>query len=450
MRLVILCVLAFLPATLNAQWRLIWSDEFNGVSGAKPDPVKWTYDLGGGGWGNQELETYTNATENAHLDGQGNLAIQASKTATGYTSARIKTKGLFTTKYGRIEARIKIPFGQGIWPAFWMLGANIDSVNWPQCGEIDIMENIGKEPAMIHGTLHGPGYSGGSGRTASFTLPRGQRFADAFHTFAIQWSATSVQLYVDGSLYSTVKPSAIPTGTQWVFDAPFFLLLNVAVGGSWPGNPDATTQFPQQMLVDYVRVYEAVAASNAGALGLVDAASFLKPLAPGSLASVFGDALTPKTVENTFDASTGRFLTSVNGTSVLTNGVPSPLLYVSPGQINFQIPPDALVGNTLNVEVMNDGVLGAPAAVMLGAAAPSVFAVTCSAANCALWGNGFGPAPSGCKLTIGGVDAPVSYCGAAPGLLISQLNFVYPSDVTSRNASLTVSGVTSAVTLGLP
>lgn len=247
----------------SQSWTLVWSDEFSGPNGSSPDPAKWTFELGGGGWGNNELETYTNRTQNAYVQ-DDNLVIQALKeTYTGpdgiqrdYTSARLKTQGLFQRTYGRFEARIKIPYGQGLWPAFWMLGNNIGQVGWPNCGEIDIIENIGREPSMIHGTIHGPGYSGGSGIGAAYSLASGQRFADDFHTFAVEWKQNAVRFYVDNNLYKTTAPADLPTGTTWVFDHSFFLILNVAVGGNWPGSPDSSTVFPQMMLVDYVRVYQ--------------------------------------------------------------------------------------------------------------------------------------------------------------------------------------------------
>jgi beta-glucanase (GH16 family) len=232
-----------------------WADEFDGPANAAPDPAKWTYDLGNNnGWGNQELETYTNLAQNVHLDGSGHLIIHVDRNGSTYTSARIKTQGLFSTRYGRIEARIRLPFGQGIWPAFWMLGTNITSVGWPQCGEIDVMENIGREPSVNHGSTHGPGYSGGNSVTGLFTLPGGARFADDFHVFAIQWASQTITFSVDGAAYKTVTPASLPSGASWVFDNPFFLILNVAVGGNFPGPPDASTQFPQEMIVDYVRV----------------------------------------------------------------------------------------------------------------------------------------------------------------------------------------------------
>ncbi|MCU1267820.1 MAG: Hydrolase [Acidobacteria bacterium] len=256
-------------ATNPAVWSLAWSDEFDGPNGSAVDSAKWSFDIGGGGWGNNELETYTNRPANAAVQG-GSLVISALKeTYTGadnitrsYTSARLLTKNKFTQTYGRFEARIKIPYGQGIWPAFWMLGDNIDSAGWPTCGEIDIMENIGREPAIVHGTIHGPGYSGGSGITASYSLSAPQRFADDYHTYAVEWEPNVIRFYVDGLLYRTRTPADLPAGRQWVFNHPFFIILNVAVGGGFPGNPDATTTFPQLMKVDYVRVYQRTTPSN--------------------------------------------------------------------------------------------------------------------------------------------------------------------------------------------
>ena len=257
--------------TPNA-WQLSWADDFNGPAGSAPDGSKWGYDIGGGGWGNSEREYYTNSRANSALDGNGNLVITARKDdASGYqcwygtcqyTSARLLTSGKFTQAYGRFEARIKIPRGQGMWPAFWMLGDNINSVGWPNSGEIDVMENIGREPAVVHGSMHGPGYSGAAGPTASYTLSSGA-FADAFHVFAVDWTPTSITWSVDGNVYETRTPSDIG-GNTWVFNHPFFILLNVAVGGSWPGDPDGSTQFPQQMVVDYVHVFTAGSGSTGG------------------------------------------------------------------------------------------------------------------------------------------------------------------------------------------
>ena len=244
-------------------WELVWSDEFNGRNGARVDASKWVVETGGGGWGNDELEYYTSRPQNVSQE-NGNLVIKvlqekysgAGGVSRNYTSARLKTLGKFSQTYGRFEARIKIPRGQGIWPAFWMLGNDIEKPGWPACGEIDIMENIGKEPALVHGTIHGPGYSGANGIGAAYALPGDPHFADDFHLFAVEWEPNAIRFYVDDHLYATRIPTDLPRGTKWVYDHPFFLLLNVAVGGGWPGNPDPATIFPQTMLVDYVRVYQ--------------------------------------------------------------------------------------------------------------------------------------------------------------------------------------------------
>ncbi|MGI8555795.1 MAG: glycoside hydrolase family 16 protein [Pyrinomonadaceae bacterium] len=246
--------------------KLVFSDEFNGRRGTRVDAAKWTAEIGGQGWGNQELEFYTDSAENAFLDGKGSLVIKAIKKdlppsfncwygQCRYTSARLVTKGKFDFKYGRFEARIKIPRGQGMWSAFWLLGNNVDSVGWAQCGEIDIMENIGREPLTVHGTIHGPGYSGANSIGAPFSSANSQKFADDFHIYATERSENKIAFYVDGKLYKTITPQDLPAGKVWVYDHPFFIILNFAVGGNWGGNPDATTVFPQEMLIDYVRVY---------------------------------------------------------------------------------------------------------------------------------------------------------------------------------------------------
>ena len=247
----------------HASWNLIWSDEFNAPNGSPVDSTKWVTETGGGGWGNNELEYYTARPANASQQ-NGNLVItvqQEKYTGTdgvtrNYTSARLKTQGKFSQAYGRLEARIKIPRGQGIWPAFWMLGDDVDKAGWPSCGEIDIMENIGKEPALVHGTIHGPGYSGAKGIGAPDALPGNQPFADDFHLFAVEWEPNEIRFYVDDHLYATRTRADLPPGAKWVYDHPFFILLNVAVGGDWPGNPDTSSTYPQTMLVDYVRVYK--------------------------------------------------------------------------------------------------------------------------------------------------------------------------------------------------
>jgi beta-glucanase (GH16 family) len=243
---------------------LLWADEFAQADGTKPDSAKWGYDTGATGWGNNELQNYTDRTENARIEG-GNLVIEARKETPGennFTSARLLTRGKASWTYGRIEARIKIPKGQGIWPAFWMLGTNIGSVGWPLCGEIDIMENIGSLPSTLYGTIHGPGYSGGGGISGN-TVLAGAALGDDFHVYAIEWEENRIRWFLDGQLFFTLTPANLPAGSAWVFNAPQFLILNVAVGGNWPGYPTASTVFPQRMTVDYVRVYAPVSSVSA-------------------------------------------------------------------------------------------------------------------------------------------------------------------------------------------
>lgn len=236
-------------------WQLTWSDEFDGAAGTLPDGTKWTYDLGTGqdGWGNQELQSYTNSPANVSMDGEGNLVMTAIRNGNSFTSARIKTQGLFAQQYGRFEARLKTPYGPGMWPAFWMLGSNIETVSWPQCGEIDIMELRGQQPHIIHGTIHGPGYSGGNPISKGYALVN-DRYDVDFHLFAIEWDKDKIDFFVDDFLYQRIKRGDAPG--EWVFDQPFFLLLNVAVGGNYVGFPTDGTPFPQKMIVDYVRVYQ--------------------------------------------------------------------------------------------------------------------------------------------------------------------------------------------------
>ncbi|MDX6353433.1 MAG: hypothetical protein QOF98_336, partial [Streptomyces sp.] len=246
------------PAAATATF----TDDFNGSAGAGVDSSKWRPETGDN-VNNAEREYYTSGTNNAALDGQGDLVITAKKenpanyqcwygTCT-YTSSRLSTAQTFTQAYGHFETRMKLPRGQGMWPAFWMLGNNIGTVGWPNSGEIDVMENVGYEPSTIHGTIHGPGYSGSAGIGAGYTLPNGQSFSDAFHTFAVDWSPNSISWSVDGIVYQTRTPADLG-GNTWVFDHPFYIILNLAVGGYWPGDPDSTTTFPQQLVVDYVHV----------------------------------------------------------------------------------------------------------------------------------------------------------------------------------------------------
>ncbi|KQY44157.1 glycoside hydrolase family 16 protein [Cellulomonas sp. Root137] len=246
---------------------VIWSQEFNGSAGSAPDSAVWSYDTGAGGWGNAELQNYTTSRNNSALDGQGNLVITARREGDGsYTSARLQSNNKVELTYGRVEARMQIPRGQGIWPAFWMLGADFPQTSWPSSGEIDIMENIGKEPHRIYGTVHGPGYSGGSGITGVYQHPQNWSFADTFHTFAVDWKPGSITWSVDGNVFHQVTRASVG-GNAWVFDKAYFLILNVAVGGQWPGYPDGTTQLPQQMKVDYVRVYDNGSGSGGGGGG---------------------------------------------------------------------------------------------------------------------------------------------------------------------------------------
>jgi beta-glucanase (GH16 family) len=280
---VLFTLVLLVPVPCRAGWQLVWSDEFNQADGSSPDPTKWGFDIGGGGYGNNELESYTSRTNNARIQG-GQLVIEADQeNYTGpdniprnYTSARMLTKGKWSWTYGRMEARIKLPRGQGIWPAFWMLGANINTTPWPGCGEIDIMENIGKtnnnEQARVYGTIHGPqsggDYNGGAGVGGNYTLPGGAALGDNFHIFAVEWTTNQFKWYLDNVQYFTATPASLPSGGTWPFTQPQFILLNLAVGGNWPGNPDGTTVFPQQMLVDYVRVYNYVATAPDPPTGL--------------------------------------------------------------------------------------------------------------------------------------------------------------------------------------
>jgi beta-glucanase (GH16 family) len=253
-----------------AGYNLVWSDEFSGPVGSAPNPANWTYDTGDGGWGNNELENYTTSTNNSRIVADPNatdgsaLALIAIDTQPGstnygevgrYTSARLLSSGLQSFQYGYMEARIQMPYGDGIWPAYWMLGNNIGSVGWPACGEMDIMENIGNaaDQLLNHGSLHAPNWN----PTGTYSLPGGALYHNAYHTFGLLWQQDQVQFYVDGVLFETQTAAACSSaGGTYEFNSPFFFLLNMAVGGSWPGSPDASTSFPQTMLVDYVRVYQ--------------------------------------------------------------------------------------------------------------------------------------------------------------------------------------------------
>jgi beta-glucanase (GH16 family) len=258
----------------NNNWQLVWSDEFNGPAGSLPDSTKWTYDVGGGGWGNNEEEVYcaagsnaspcSTATPNAVLDGNGNLVITAYNNGGTWTSARMKTEGVENFQYGRIEARMQLPMGDGIWPAFWLLGSNINTSIWPLCGEMDIMEWVPQYGAsMTSSTVHGP-FSGGDGVGSSFVFPHGGTVA-AFHTYGIIWSPNQAQFYRDdpNNPYFTIQNTSDIPG-DWVFNHPFFVIMNLAMGGYFPGYTDSTTPNPAVMTVDYVRVYRAAHTPVAG------------------------------------------------------------------------------------------------------------------------------------------------------------------------------------------
>lgn len=250
-------------------WVLTWSDEFDGPAGSPPDPSIWGHDLGDGsdrgleGWGNQERQWYTDDPANVALDGNGALVITVRPAGEdaptcwygpcAYTSARLTTRDRFSVTHGRVEARIRVPSGFGIWPAFWMLGDAVADVGWPAGGEIDVMEHVGRLPTVVHGTIHGPGYSGSSAPTGSIDL--GVPVSDAAHTFAVEWLPGEITWSMDGAVYHRVSAADVAP-QPWVFEGPFHLLLNVAVGGVFGGPVDPALELPQAMVVEHVRVFE--------------------------------------------------------------------------------------------------------------------------------------------------------------------------------------------------
>ena len=267
------------PASEALRWGdPVWSDEFNGAAQQLPDPSKWTYDTGNNaGWGNREMEIYCAPKvaprecdprrPNVFQDGAGHLVLRAQRNPDGtWTSARITTRGLKNFQYGRIEARMKLPVGTGLWPAFWMLGSDFQTAGWPASGSVDIVENVsniagsnGLGPTIVRSTLHGPRYYGANGLWHDFKLPNGGRVDDgSFHTYGIIWSPGMIQFYVDdpANIYFVQDSSDLPDGGEWVFEHPFYLVMNLAVGGDWPSGPDATTPTPADLMVDYVRVYK--------------------------------------------------------------------------------------------------------------------------------------------------------------------------------------------------
>jgi beta-glucanase (GH16 family) len=255
---------AFVRSSTAAS-QLVWSDEFNGAQNAPVDRRRWRHELGGA-WGEGELQAYTNRVANSHQDGRGHLVIVArAERFTGtdsitrnHTSARISTRDRYSFRYGVFEARLRTPVGKGLWPAFWALGTDIDRSGWPECGEIDVMENLGQEPRKASGTIHGPRDGGGAradyepGYSVVHTSPLSQ----GFHTYRVRWLPGSIEFYFDGDRYGAITAADLPAGSRWVFDHPFYLVLNVAIGGRWAGSPDSTTRFPQALQVDYVRVYQ--------------------------------------------------------------------------------------------------------------------------------------------------------------------------------------------------
>lgn len=258
------------PSTASTSaWIQVWSDEFDGAAGARIDSMKWRYDTADGcaagncGWGNNEKEYYSDAPENIALNGQGQLMIVARRAPAGltchygpcrYTSAKVTTRGKMEAPPGRVEARIKLPVGQGLWPAFWMLGRSFPATAWPECGELDIMENRGSDPTTTSSAVHGPGYSGNTPFAHPHALPHGT-FADDFHTFTVEWDSLSVRFFVDDTVHYAVTRSDIEQRGKSVLDQSYFLILNLAVGGTFDGDPASDAIFPATMLVDYVRVY---------------------------------------------------------------------------------------------------------------------------------------------------------------------------------------------------
>jgi beta-glucanase (GH16 family) len=254
------------PPTIT--WTQVWSDEFDGPAGTPVDGTRWTFDLGDGcpavcGWGNNEKEYYTNSPDNASLDGQGNLAIVARPAVLNvscsygpcrYTSARLTTSGTLSAAPGRVEARIKLPAGQGLWPAFWMLGTDIGTVGWPASGELDIMENRGSAPRISSSAVHGPGYSGATPFHHENTIGSGT-LGDAFHVYAVEWNAVQARFYVDGTMHYSVRSADLQQYGPSILDKPYFIILNLAVGGNFDGDPATDAILPATMLVDYVRVY---------------------------------------------------------------------------------------------------------------------------------------------------------------------------------------------------
>jgi beta-glucanase (GH16 family) len=330
------------PGPMSVWGSPAWSDEFNGPRGSAPDPTAWAYDVGNNaGWGNNELEVYCAALSamppcdpanpNAFLDGHGNLVIRAIRTGGGkWTSARLKTDGLREFQYGRVEARMKLPVGAGLWSAFWMLGTDIAKVGWPDCGSIDVVENVpGLGPSTIRSTIHGPGYAGANGLLQDYALPGAGRVDDGgYHAYGVIRSPGMLQFYVDGptNVFFVRTASDVPRDGRWAFDHPFFLLLSLAVGGQWPGPPSSSTPNPSQILVDYVRAYQAapvpaptlaaspirVAAGQAGTSSI----HLSEPIGAGRVYVACSDA--PENATCSLNTSAVDFTTTGEATAILT------------------------------------------------------------------------------------------------------------------------------------
>jgi beta-glucanase (GH16 family) len=260
------------PATPpTVTWTQVWSDEFDGPAGSAVDATKWNYDVGDGcqsgncGWGNNEKEYYSTSTDNVAINGQGQLAITARIAPAGttcyygacrYRSGKIHTRGKLLAQPGRVEARIKLPAGQGLWPAFWMLGADFPAIPWPGCGELDIMENKGSEPTISSSAVHGPGYSGNT-PFQHRQVQTNANLTDDFHIYTVEWDVGSVRFYVDNVAHFAVSSDEMSHYGRPILNQPYFLILNLAVGGHFDGDPNSDAIFPATMLVDYVRVYKA-------------------------------------------------------------------------------------------------------------------------------------------------------------------------------------------------
>lgn len=257
LRLAVATWLAALVAAWSPAGAGAWTESFAGPAGTRPDPQSWRHDVGATGWGNGELQRYTASTANARLDGRGHLELVARRVRPGarrgsFTSARLTTRGRFAFRYGTVEMRARLPRGKGLWPAFWMLGDTFPATPWPDCGEIDVMESLGNDPFRAYGTVHGPGSLAEEGVGGKIRTRKA--LSAGFHRFGARWSPGAVTFTLDGRRYATVERSSYPAGQLWALDRPMYLIVNLAVGGQWPGAPSARTAFPARMAIDWIRV----------------------------------------------------------------------------------------------------------------------------------------------------------------------------------------------------